>query len=852
MLWLRWIKRFFGWIIGPALLLLTLGIIGLVFVWAYYTPQLPSEDELRNSVSLQLPLRVYSKEKKLIAEFGQYRRRPVKIEEVPKNLTNAFIAIEDSRFYEHKGVDFYGVARAFVSALKTRKVSQGASTITMQVARNFFLDRRKKLERKIKEIFLASKIETIFSKDEIMELYLNKIFLGKRSYGVGSAAEVYYGTTVNQLTLAQSAMIAGLPKAPSAYNPVINPKRAKTRRDYILKRMHQLDYISQSQYDEAVNEPLTAKIHARAKTETAAPYIAEMVRRDVIRRFGEDLVYRTGMKVYTTIDSDEQENAVSTLRKHLISYHKRHGYRGPEDHIELDEFSDKGSLHKKISSYPTYSMLVPAVVIKSDKDSATLQTSTHGKVKLSLKKIKWARKYISENRRGKSPKKVSDVLKAGDIVRVSQNDDESWSLTPLPLISGAIVSMNPDDGAVLSAVGGFDYHQSKFNRATQAKRQPGSSFKPFIYSSALAKGYSPASVVNDAPVDIPGSSWKPENYSGKNYGPTRLRYGLKKSRNLVSIQLLREIGIDYAENYVSKFGFNKDEIPNDLTMALGTGSVTPMQLAGAYSTFANGGFKVEPYFITHIADHEGDTIFRYTPNTACRTCTVISEEGSDDVNSINESNTPVNIAPRIMKPYVRYQIVSMLQSVARSGTAVRTRSLNRTDIAGKTGTTNDQKDAWFAGFTPKKVAIVWMGFDQIHAMGRHETAASLALPTWITFMKKALKDVPQVALVPPKGMLSVSIDGLTGFIADEQSIGVFPELLTREQIPGKIPRDFAYNTNIIRVNNPTNPTIDLSSADEELVNSVNSQTGTHVDVNNVPTRTIIIDDERFEIPEQLF
>ncbi len=846
MLWLTWIKRFIFWILGPALLLFTLGIVGLVFVWSYYTPQLPSEEELRSNVSLQLPLRVYSKEKKLIAEFGQYRRRPVKVEDVPDNLIHAFIAIEDSRFYQHNGVDFYGVARAIVAALKTRKVSQGASTITMQVARNFFLDRRKKLERKIKEIFLASKIEKIFSKDEIMELYLNKIFLGKRSYGVGSAAEVYYGKKVDELTLAQSAMIAGLPKAPSAYNPVINPKRAKIRRDYILQRMLKLEHIDQSQYNEAIAEPLTAKIHARAKTETAAPYIAEMVRQDVISRFGEDLVYRTGMKVYTTIDSAEQENAVGTLRKHLISYHKRHGYRGPEDHIELDEYASTDSLQKKISSYSTYAHLIPAVVTASSEKQATLKTSTDETITLSLKRLKWARKYINENRRGKSPKKVSDVLASGDIVRVSQNEDKSWSLTPLPLISGAIVSMNPDNGAVLSAVGGFDYHQTKFNRATQAKRQPGSSFKPFVYSSALAKNYSPASVVNDAPVDIPGSSWKPKNYSGENYGPTRLRHGLKKSRNLVSIQLLREVGIHYARNYVTKFGFNKAEVPADLTMALGTGSVTPMQLAGAYSTFANGGFKIRPHFITHITDHEGDTIFRINPETACRNCTTDQES-----KTIATDSSPVKAAKRIMKPYVRYQITSMLQSVARSGTAARTRSLNRTDISGKTGTTNEQKDSWFAGFTPKKVAIVWMGFDQIQPMGKHETAASLALPTWIDFMKTALKDVPQVALKPPKGMFNVSVDGLTGFIADNQSTEVFPELLTKAQIPDKVPRDFAYNENILRVNNPTHPTIDLTGADESLTNRMNIEYFGNGE-NPVRTRTIIIDNERFEIPEQLF
>ncbi len=837
MRWLTWTQHFIRWILGPLLLLVTLGIIGVVAVWAYYSPQLPSEEMLRSNVSLQLPLRVYSKEGKLIAEFGQYRRRPVKIAEVPDNLVHAFVAIEDSRFYQHKGVDFYGVARAFVSAAKTRKVSQGASTITMQVARNFFLTRRKKLDRKIKEIFLANKLEKIFSKDQIMELYLNKIFLGKRSYGVGSAAEVYYGKNVAELTLAQSAMIAGLPKAPSTFNPVINPVRAKTRRDYILKRMAQLGYITATQYQEAVAEPLTAKIHARAKTETAAPYVAEMVRQEVINRFGEDLVYRTGMKVYTTISSDEQTLVVNTLRKHLIKYHKRHGYRGPEDHIELEDYDDK-TLLEKVRSYNIYGNLVPAVVLSSSKNKATLKAGNGDTLTLSLEKVRWARPYINENRRGKTPKQVSDVLAAGDIVRVSQNEDKSWSLTPLPKISGAIVSMNPDNGAVLSVVGGFDYHQTKFNRATQAKRQPGSSFKPFVYAAALAKNYSPASVVNDAPVNIPGSSWKPQNYSGKNYGPTRLRKGLKKSRNLVSIQLLREIGIQYARDYVTKFGFNKSEIPEDLTMALGTGSVTPMQLAGAYSTFANGGFRVTPYFISHITDHEEDIIYRYTPETACDDCADSTTDNDD---------TLARPAKRIMKPYVRFEITSMLQSVARSGTGAKTRVLNRMDIAGKTGTTNDQKDAWFAGFTPKKVAIVWMGFDQIQPMGKHETAAGLALPAWIDFMKTALKDVPQVPLTPPEGMHAVSIDGLTGFLADEHSLEVIPELLTRAQIPGKVPRDFTYDPRILRVNNPTRPIIQLDE-NSALVDQLNQGSPDEPSA----TRTIIIDNERFEIPEQLF
>ncbi|HIQ07732.1 MAG TPA: penicillin-binding protein 1A, partial [Thiotrichaceae bacterium] len=463
---------------------------------------------------------------------------------------------------------------------------------------------------------------------------------------------------------------------------------------------------------------------------------------------------------------------------------------------------------------------------------------------LPLKNISWARAYISENRRGKKVKAVNDVLKAGDIVRLSKDSKGEWHLTPLPSVTGALVSMDPSDGAINAVVGGFDYLQSKFNRAIQAKRQPGSSFKPFVYASALAKNYSPATVVNDAPIRL--RSWSPQNYSGKSFGPTRLRYGLKKSRNLVSIQLLREIGVAYARNYVEKFGFKGSEVPKDLTMALGTGSVTPMQMAGAYSVFANGGYKVEPYFITHINDYLGKSIFQHFPKTVCKHC------------ESNKSTKPkpAKIAKRIMKPYVNYQINSMLQSVARSGTATRTRVLKRNDIGGKTGTTNDQKDAWFSGYTPKKVTTVWVGFDQIQPMGRRETATGLALPVWIEFMKTALKGVPQVSLVPPKGMRSLSMDALTGFIADDRSIDVVTEMLVKAQIPGMVPSDYIYNGNVLRVNNPNSPTIVLSEsyiADNiDLLSSSGVVLPVPVAGGTNKTRTIKIDNEIFEIPEQLF
>ncbi len=879
---LNWLKQFIGLILGPLFILFTLGVVGFVAIWAYYTSQLDSKEYIRANIGVQLPLKIFSKDQQLIAEFGQYRRRPVKIADIPPHLAYAFIAIEDARFYKHKGVDPRGVARVIVNAIKTGSASQGASTITMQVARNFFLNRKKKLDRKLKEVFLAGRLESMFSKDQILELYLNKIFLGKRSYGIGSAAEVYYGKTVDQLTLAQSAMIAGLPKAPTAYNPIVNPKRALKRRNYILKRMKELDpalikgrlivQITDKEYEEAINEPLSAKVHARAKTETDAPYVAEMVRQEIIKKYGADEAYRTGMRVYTTIDSDEQAHAAKSLRENLIKYHKRHGYYGPEATIELSEFTDdiegKKRLLKKLNSYHTYGGLIPAVVTSSSKEEAQLTTATGETAVLSLKKLSWARKHINERKRGKKPTSVKDVLNVGDIVRLSKSEEDNWEFTPLPKISGAIVSMNPKDGAILAAVGGFDFRQSKFNRATQAKRQPGSSFKPFVYSAALAKGYSPASVVNDAPIKMRG--WRPKNYSGKNYGPTRLREGLKKSRNLVSIQLLREISVPYVHQYVQKYGFNPKEVPQDLTMALGTGSVTPVQMAGAYSTFANGGYKVSPYFISHIISNKGEVMFKQNPATACPECdiekettlpentdsTALTTEDTSAPSEIEQTSEVTNTidpdmkrAERIMKPYVRYEIVSMLQTVARSGTAARTRVLKRNDLAGKTGTTNDQKDAWFAGFAPKKVAIVWIGFDQIQPMGRRETATGLALPTWIDFMKVALKDTPETPLVAPKGMITVNIDKFSGFRADQTTLEVINETLTREQIPNYVPNDFLTedieNTTFVRVNNPVNPTISMT--DEEAMDAGLNDYGS-----DASTRTIMIDNERFEIPEQLF
>ncbi|MGK0271008.1 MAG: penicillin-binding protein 1A [Cocleimonas sp.] len=761
------------YLFAPLFYSLILGLAIVTAIYFYYLPQVPSVSELRNT-QLNLPLRVYSNDDQLIAEFGEYRRRPITYEQVPDDLRNAFISIEDSRFYDHKGVDFKGIVRAVVSAFKSGRVTQGASTITMQVARNFYLSNDRTMDRKLREALLALSIENELSKEEILELYLNKIFLGKRSYGVGSAAEIYYGKKVEDLTLAQSAMIAGLPKAPSSYNPITNPNRAKIRRDYILKRMFELDYITESAFNAALAEDLSATIHT-VESETYAPYMAEMARADAIKRFGEENIYKLGLKIYTTLNSAEQNNAISTLRDNLLKYTKRHGYRGAEDQVVLGTLKNTEERQKKLKSYKVFAKLYPALVTAIDTKEATLevyQQNIH--VKLSLKEMGWARKYINENKRGKKIKTIGEVLDLGDIVRVEKNNEGVWYLSQLPKVSGALVSMNPQNGAIEAIAGGFDFTYSKFNRALQAKRQPGSSFKPFIYAAALAKGLSPSTTIEDKALELENSTWDPKNYGHEEGGPTRLRVALAKSKNLVSIRLLQQIGLGYAMGYAQRFGFKRRALPADLTLSLGTGSATPLEMATAYSSFANGGYKIESHFIRKILDKNNTIIFEADPVTVCPSCL-----------SNNSSNNKVvnHPAKRIMKPTVHYQITSMLQSVAQAGTGSRTNRLKRTDLAGKTGTTDDQKDAWFCGFTPSKVTTVWVGFDKIAPLGKRETAADAALPIWIDFMKTSLEGEKQVGWKTPRGLIDVVLDKETGMPPNEYTLETITEKLTPDQIP---------------------------------------------------------------------
>jgi penicillin-binding protein 1A len=732
-------------------------------VWTL-APQLPSIDSLRE-VQLHVPLRVYTAEGALMAEFGEKRRIPVTVAEVPETLVQAVLAAEDDRFFEHPGVDWQGLTRAVLHVIRTGEKGPGGSTITMQVARNFFLTREKTYARKLNEILLALKIEREISKDEILELYLNKIFLGHRAYGVGAAAQVYYGKSLPALTLAQTAMIAGLPKAPSKFNPIANPERAVQRRDYVLGRMRDLAFISQEQYAEATAAPVSASIHGQ-RTEVPGAYLAEMVRAWMEERYGED-AYGRGFKVYTTVQSRLQEAATQALRDALVNYDTRHGYRGAEQNGALP--ASEAEMVAFLAQQQTFGGLLPALVVEVLEKSARVHVKELGVVELPWEGIRWARRHVNENAVGAAPKKAADVLQPGDLVRVKQTTRTPkktkknpkpepvtfWRLTQLPAVEGALVSLSPDDGRILALSGGFDFFHSKFNRAVQAERQPGSSFKPFIYSAALEFGFNPGSIINDAPVVFEDASledaWRPENYSGKFFGPTRLRQALYKSRNLVSIRLMRSMGIDYTVEYAQRFGFVPERLPRNLSLSLGTATVTPLEVATGYSVLANGGFKVEPYLVARVETEDGEIVYEAKPPLVCPEC----EEGVQEVHG-----HPV--APRVISAENAWLMNSLMGDVIRRGTATRARVLERNDLAGKTGTTNDQKDAWFSGFNRDVVATAWVGFDKLAPLGRREVGGRAALPAWIDYMRVALEGREERTLEQPAGLVSVRINAKTG------------------------------------------------------------------------------------------
>jgi penicillin-binding protein 1A len=808
--------------------LLVLGLTCLLVVYLYLEPELPSIEGL-SDIQLQVPLRVYSADGSLMAEYGEKRRTPKSLDDIPEALRQAFLAAEDDRFYQHPGVDYQGILRAVVNLLKTGERGQGGSTITMQLARNFYLSREKTYARKINEIFLALKIEQRMAKNDILALYLNKIYLGNRAYGVAAASRVYYGKEMQQLNLAQIAMIAGLPKAPSRYNPIINPQRALLRRNYVLKRMAELKMISAADARWAKAQPVSAGLHD-SPIEISAYYVAEMVRAEIMRQFGE-AVYSKGLRVYTTIDKRLQMAANSSVQHALLNYNQRHGYRGAEQWIDLHpvaeaveniapaegganrgaEKSPQDVLLDKLSSHGN---LLPAVVVEVGEQDARVYLRGGRLIYLHWDALSWAKPYIDVNRQGKAPEKAADVLKVGDLVRIYRDIDDNWRLGQIPQVQGALTAISPADGAIKALVGGFSFHQSKFNRATQARRQPGSAFKPFIYSAALAKNFTAASVINDAPVVFHDpaleGTWRPENYSGKFYGPTRLRVALFKSRNLVSIRLLRAIGVGYAKRFTARFGFDASRLPHDLSLSLGSGEVSLLGLSRGFAVFANGGYSVQPYFIQRIEDIDGKILFAADPEVACVSCVLkargaplaeaktaltVPGEGSElavDILSVGLANEESGMlsaglprqAERTLDARIVYIMNSILRDVIKRGTGRRARALGRTDLQGKTGTTNDQKDAWFNGYNKSLVTSVWVGFDQqTRPLGNYETGSRAALPMWIEFMRTALQGVPEDIMPMPENMVSVKINTLTGELASAKDKSALFEIFRTELAP---------------------------------------------------------------------
>ncbi len=788
--------RALRWLLAAGTAALAAGVLAFAAAYVYIAPRLPDIEALRE-VRLQVPLRVLARDGSLIAEFGEKRRVPLELDRIPPRLVQAFLAAEDDRFYEHPGVDWQGLLRAAVALVRTGEKRQGGSTITMQVARNFFLSREKTFARKLAEIFLALKIERELDKDRILELYLNKIYLGQRAYGVGAAARVYYGKDVERLTLPEMAMIAGLPKAPSRDNPVASPERARARRNYVLGRMLALGMISRAEYEDAVAAPVTARLHA-ARSEVEAPYAAEMVRAQLVERYGE-AVYTDGYVAVTTIEPPLQRAALAAVRANLLAYSRRHGWRGPEGRVELppglaEAAPGEGpwkALDRALAERRPLGGLAPAVVVEVGERTARAYLGAGKVVEVPWEGLAWARPYIDTDRRGPAPKRAADVLAPGDLVRLERRADGSWWLAQLPRVEGALVALAPADGAVRALVGGFDFERSKFNRAVQAQRQPGSSFKPFIYAAALEKGFTAASLINDAPVvfDDPAleATWRPENYSGRFHGPTRLREALVHSRNLVSIRLLRAIGVGYAVRYAARFGFEPAHLPRDLSLALGSGSVTPLAMARAYAVFANSGYRVEPYLLLEVRGPDGEVLERARPLRACPECEAAQEAAAADPARAGDGEAGTGRAwrpaPRVIPERIAWLMRSMMRDVVRRGTGRAARVLGRPDIGGKTGTTNDQRDAWFCGFGPGVVAVTWTGFDRLAPLGERETGARAALPAWIRFMRVALAGVPVEQRPLPEGLVTVRIDPATGLLAAPGQADAVFETFRAEHVP---------------------------------------------------------------------
>ncbi len=784
-------------------LLLRLSILGLfgaiwlvAGVYLYLSPNLPDVETLRD-VRLQTPMRVYTRNGELIGQFGEQKRSPLSFEQIPGQFINSLLAAEDDNFFNHRGIDVMGLARAVSELVLTGEKGSGGSTLTMQVARNYFLTLDKTFIRKFNEILLAIEIERRLNKQEIFELYFNRVFLGHRAYGFQAASQVYYGKNIDELTLAQHAMLAGIPKAPSRNNPISGPTAGKERRNWILSRMFDLGYIDRVTYDDARQQPITARHHG-AQLSFAAHYAAEMTRQEMLDRYGMD-AYTNGYNVYTTIDGKLQRTAREAIINGLVTYDKRHGYRGPERHLKPgdSEAANREQWRQELAQTAVIAGLEPAVVVAVGEPGARLLLADGSEIDLPFDNgLAQARPYRTENAMGPKPENAADVVAPGDLIRITYDEEGAPQLAQVPAAQAALVSLNPDNGAIVSIVGGMGFELSKFNRATQAQRQPGSNFKPFLYAAALENGFTAASIINDAPVVLEDSSlediWRPENDSGKFYGPTRLRFALTKSRNLVSIRLLQQLGVGKLIRYSEQLGFDTSNFTRDLSLALGTHTMSPLQVATGYAILANGGYRVEPYLIQRIEGLDGEVLFEARPDTVCRDCDETDPEPLDEELSMEEilaaepsADDAAPRAERVMDERVNFIMNSILRDVITRGTGRRALVLERADIGGKTGTTNGPMDAWFSGYNRDVVTTTWVGFDNYTPLGRREFGGTAALPIWIEYMRAALAGHDEVLPPTPPGVVHVRIDPATGLLAAANQPGAIFEYFREEYVPAQ-------------------------------------------------------------------
>jgi penicillin-binding protein 1A len=798
------LRRLLRLCVALCLLLTVLGLGTLGVLYWLVAPTLPSVQILRD-VRLQVPLSVHASDGKLLAIFGETRRTPVKIAQVPERIKQAFIAIEDARFYEHPGVDWRGVTRAvwLLATTDDRRVP-GGSTITQQVAKMFFLSPEYSYTRKFTEMLVALKMERELSKDEIFELYLNKSFFGNRAYGIAAAAEFYYGKTLDQVSLAEAATLASIPKFPSSGNPIVNPTRVMERRNYVLQRMHEVGFIDAAELQAAQSEPERASPH-EPPIELEAPYVAEMVRQAAMDRYGADAM-NEGYRITTTLDSKAQEAATLAIRNALLAYDRRHGWRGAEASVELPENATPEQWQEELSAYRAIAGLEPGLVTEVDGNGATVFLGDGQSAALAIEGMRWAAPYIDESRRRASPRRVDEVLKRGDVVRLARSAEGEWELAQIPKAQGALVSLSPEDGALIALAGGFSFGLNKFNRATQALRQPGSSFKPFVYAAAFERGFTPASIVLDAPVVFhdrgSGKTWRPQNDNESFAGPMRLREAMVTSRNLVSVRVLDAIGVSYAKRYIQGFGFSAESLPENLSLSLGTSSVPPLAMARGYTVFANGGYLVEPYFIREIRDRDGTVVAMEHPLRACRECPerLLRDSGSGagsaggfDLSSAGSGSTRTSsgledgppstfLAPRTVDERTTFLIQSLLRDVVKRGTGRGALVLERGDLGGKTGSTNDHRDAWFAGFGGHLATTAWVGMDDFSSLGAGEFGGKAALPMWIDFMRVALAGVPEAATDMPNGIATALINPASGLLVPPGTPGALPELFKVEDI----------------------------------------------------------------------